>query len=468
MRPYLFKTADYGQTWQAITAGIPTHDFTRVIRADPDRPGLLYAGTETGVYVSFDDGASWESLQGNLPVAPIHDLAVRDRDLIAATHGRSFWILDDLTPLHQLAEQRDPRAPRLFEPRPTIRFKVYQGFGNKPGEDKNYRMAGPVVVTYRQKKRPDNATLETFLDAGKNPPNGVIVSYYLPEEPPGDVTLTFLDGQGTEIRRFSSKTKQETSTAPDGARPVAGAEGLEAAEKPAEKEEKELRVPKEAGTHRFVWDLRYPEAHKVPGDKSTEEILEGPAVPPGRYQVQLTVGDQTYAEWFELRKDPRVAASQEDLEAQCTLLRRIRDKLSETHDAINLIRDLKGQIAGWERRLATQATTEAARDAAKALKATLSGIEDALIQTKADSPLCPPLGLNAKLAALSGFVDSADAAPTRQAYDAFDDLTARIDTQLTRLRDVIATDLASVNRLIRGSEVPPITPAAAQQSVAGA
>ena len=334
-------------------------------------------------------------------------------------------------------------------------------------------MAGPLVVTYRQKKRPDNSTLETLLDAGKNPPNGVIVSYYLPEEPAGDVTLTFLDGQGKEIRQFSSKTKQETATAPDGAQPVAGgpaagSEGLEAGEKPAEKEEKELRVPKEAGMHRFVWDLRYPEAHKVPGDKSTEEMLAGPAVPPGRYQVQLTIGDQTFAEWFELRKDPRVAASQEDLEAQCTLLLRIRDKLSETHDAINQIRDLKGQIDGWARRLATQATTEAARDAAKALKATLSGIEDALIQTKADSPLCPPLGLNAKLAALSGFVDSADAAPTKQAYDAFDDLAARIDAQLTRLRDVIATDLASVNRLIRESDVPPIAPAAAQQGVEGA
>jgi hypothetical protein len=138
------------------------------------------------------------------------------------------------------------------------------------------------------------------------------------------------------------------------------------------------------------------------------------------------------------------------------------------HDAINQIRDLKRQVEGWERRLATQVTTEAARDAAKALKATLSGIEDALIQTKADSPLCPPLRLNAKLAALSGFVDSADAAPTRQAYDAFDDLAARIDAQLTRLRNVIATDLASVNRLIRESDVPPIAPAAAQQGVEGA
>jgi hypothetical protein len=197
-------------------------------------------------------------------------------------------------------------------------------------------------------------------------------------------------------------------------------------------------------------------------------MLAGPLVPPGRYQVQLTVGDQTSAAWFALRKDPRVAASQEDREAQCTLLLRIRDKLSETHDAINQIRDLKRQIEGWERRLATRANTEAARDAARALKATLLGIEDALIQTKADSPLCPPLRLNAKLAALSGFVDSADAAPTRQTYEVFDDLAARIDAQLTRLRHVIATDLASVNRLIRDSDVPPIAPPAAQQGVAGA
>jgi hypothetical protein len=218
--------------------------------------------------------------------------------------------------------------------------------------------------------------------------------------------------------------------------------------------------------HRFVWNLRYPDAHKVPGDKSTEEMLEGPVVPPGRYQVQLKVGDHTHAEWFDLRKDPRVGASQDDLEAQCALLLQIRDKLSETHDAINQIRDLKGQITGWERRLAARANTEGARDAAKALGTTLSGIEDALIQTRADSPLCPPLRLNAKLAALAHFVDSADAAPTRQAYDVFRDLSARIDAQLARLRDVMATDLASVNNLIRESDVPPITPAVTQETPA--
>ena len=169
-----------------------------------------------------------------------------------------------------------------------------------------------------------------------------------------------------------------------------------------------------------------------------------------------------------LLDEPSSGIAQREAEALAPLLLRIRDKLSETHDAINQIRDLKGQIEGWERRLATGANTGAARDAAKALKATLSGIEDALIQSRADSPLCYPLRLNAKLAALSSFVDSADAAPTRQAYEVFDDLAARIDSQLTRLRDVTATDLAAVNRLIRDSDVPPITPAAAQQSVTGA
>jgi len=494
-RPYLYKTSDYGQTWQPIAGDIPAHEFTRVIRADPARRGLLYAGTETAAYVSFDDGAAWRLLRGNLPVVPIYDLAIKDDNLIAATHGRSFWILDDLTPLRQWGANADPSMVRLFQPAATTRFKAYEGYGNKPGAGVNYRMAGPLVVTYRQEKTPEGATIDHFLDAGQNPPNGVIISYYLPKAPAGETTLTFFTDQGEEIRRFSSKPEPadtgsagvspvptpegratgtgETPALPDNARalPVeqssgasssdeareTGAEGMEgASDVDATAGEGELRVPTETGLNTFVWNLRYPDAHKVAGDKSTEEMLSGPVVPPGRYEARLTTGGQTHSASFEVRKDPRVAATQEDLEAQCALLLRIRDKLSETHDAVNNLRAVRSQAEQWERRAAPQVEAKAVRDGAAALKRALTEIEDALIQVKADSPLSYPTRFNEKLAVLTSVVDSADAAPTRQAQAVYDDLARRIDEQLARLRAVMATDVAALNTLIRETNLPAI------------
>ncbi|RMF84965.1 MAG: glycosyl hydrolase, partial [Nitrospinota bacterium] len=214
-RPYLYKTNDYGKTWTRITSGIPAHDFTRVIREDPARRGLLYAGTETGVYISFDDGASWQSLQRNLPVVPIYDLVVKDNDLIAATHGRSFWILDDLTPLHQLNEQVTRSPLHLFSPRPAYRFPPPIGSGRPGGPGKNYRLASGVPATFYERKTPEGETVRDLLDAGQNPPDGVIITYYLREEPEGEVTLTFRDAQGEIIKRFSSQADtQEDSHGP--------------------------------------------------------------------------------------------------------------------------------------------------------------------------------------------------------------------------------------------------------------
>jgi len=471
-RPYLYKTEDYGQTWQPITGGIPAHEFTRVIRADPARRGLLYAGTETAVYVSLDDGAQWRLLRGNLPVAPIYDLTIKDDSLIAATHGRSFWALDDLTPLRQwpgVPEGSNASGVRLFQPAPTTRFKAYEGYGNKPGAGINYRMAGPLVVAYRREKSPEGATRDLFLDAGQNPPAGVIVSYYLPTAPTDETTLTFLDAAGTEIRRFSSKqdVKAQPESAAAGADTLdeareTGAEGLEgASDVDATAGEGELRVPVEAGLNTFVWNLRYPDASKVPGDKSTEELLSGPTVPPGQYQVRLATGGQTYSASFEVRKDPRVAATQEDLAAQCALLLRIRDKLSDTHDAINSLRLTRAQADEWARRATSASGAEnvaAVRDRARAVVTALAEIEGELIQVKADSPLSPPTRLNEKLAVLTSFVDSADAAPTKQAHAVFNDLSARIDARLARLREVMATDVAELNRLIRESGLPAIGP----------
>ena len=183
--PYLYKTNDYGQTWTKITDGIADDDFTRVIREDPARRGLLYAGTETGVHVSFDDGGHWQPLQRNLPVVPIHDLVVKDSDLIAATHGRSFWVLDDLTPLRELTERRRREHSISSRRARPIRYVTNRGFFRQATPGKNYQMSGATIFTKTQEKKADGTVVEHFLDAGSNPPDGVLVTYYLKEKPSG-------------------------------------------------------------------------------------------------------------------------------------------------------------------------------------------------------------------------------------------------------------------------------------------
>ncbi len=440
--PYLYKTNDYGKTWQQITAGIPVHDFTRAIREDPGRRGLLYAGTETGLYVSFDEGESWQSLRLNLPPVPIYDLVIKDNDLVAATHGRSFWILDDLTPLHQLSAQGLDGPAHLFTPRPTLRLPPPMGYGRPAAPGKNYMLAQGVPATSYETLGPTGQTVRTFIDAGKNPPDGAMVSYYLRQKPEGEVTLSFLDAQGQLIKRFSSVAVNN---------------------QPSAAVSKEPRVPTEVGMNRFVWNLRYPDARGVPGDATTERSLTGPLAPPGTYQVQLCVGGQTYTASFELRQDPRVAATPADFEAQFNLLIRIRDKLSDTHDAINRLRSVRQQVQEWVRRAEgmsdSLSAAEAVQNAAKGLTEKLTAIEQELIQSRArvqQDQLNFPTRLNAKLAALTSVVASADGAPTRQSYEVFHDLSMRIDQQLIQLQQVMAQDVAAFNEVIRQSDVPAI------------
>ena len=454
-QPYLFKTSDYGKTWTKITSGIGANDFTRVVREDPQRRGLLYAGTETGAHVSFDDGDHWQALQLNLPVVPVHDLAVKDSDLVAATHGRSFWILDDVTPLRQVSEQLQSADIYLFKPRSAIRFITVWGFARTPTSGKFYPMLGGKMVTARREQKPGGEPVSRNLDAGQNPPYGVIVTYYLKQKPEGEVKLTFLDARGNEIKTFSSETGQEQS--PNSKEALAAS----SKEKDKGKEKKEPRVSKEAGATRFVWDMRYPEARKIDGYVAADSALVGPAALPGMYQVQLTVGDQAYSEPFEIYKDPRVMATQADLEAQFELRLKIRDKLSEMHDAINMLRNIRQQIESWDQLTGERADHEALVSAGESLKEKLTAIEDELVQSKAKSrqdTLNFPAKLNAKLAALGAVIASADAAPTRQAYELFDDLATRIDVQLRRLQEVIDTDVAAFNSLMRELGVPALIP----------
>jgi hypothetical protein len=471
--PYLYKTNDYGETWTKITDGIADNDFTRAIREDPERRGLLFAGTETGVRVSFDDGAHWQPLKLNLPVVPVHDLTIKDSDLIAATHGRAFWVLDDIGPLRQLTDELREASAHLFAPRPAIRYTQAGGFGGTNAPGKNYAFSGAFILAYREKELPTGEKTQVYLDAGQNPPNGLLVQYYLKEKPEGEVTLTFLDAEGKEIKRFSSEEQKAAATGVTGASAAEGAAAGEpkspTAEEPAEKkdekkgEKKEPRVPKNAGGNRFVWNLRYPDSVKIEGYVAGEDALNGPVAAPGRYQVRLQVGDQTYTQPFEVRKDPRIPDSDEDLRAQFDLLIAIRDRLSEVHDAINALRSIRKQTEEWESRTKDHEIHDKVTDAAKALRDKLLSIEGELTQVKAkvrSDTMDHPIKLNAKVAALASVVSSGEAAPTRQSRQVFDDLSARVAAQIQRLRELTDTDVAAFNTLIREASIPAIVPTA--------
>jgi photosystem II stability/assembly factor-like uncharacterized protein len=450
--PYLYKTTDYGQTWTKITGGIAENAFARAIRADPDRTGLLYAGTETGLYVSFDDGAHWQSFRQNLPVVPIHDLAVKNQDLVAATHGRAFWILDDLTPLHQLADGIGDADAHLFTPRPTTRFKSGLRRFHAGGPPQGYLSVGGLAVTTWQDPKPGSPL--TFFEAGRNPTDGVIINYYLKEKPDTPISLTFLDAQGNEIKTFKSEEAKE-----EGAQSHAPSPDGDKKEDTHEK--KEPKAPAEAGMNRFAWNMRYPDATNVPGAIFWAGSVDGPTAPPGRYQVRLTVGETTRTAPFEIRKDPRVAATQEELDAQFDLLLKVRDHLTRAHDGINQLRDVRAQVEGWEKRVEGREDAQPVRDAAATLKKTLAEVEEELIQVRSkalEDPLNFPIKLNNKLASLAGAVASADTAPTRQAYAVYDDLTTQIALHLITLSTVIETDVAEFNQLVSQLSIPAIAP----------
>ena len=433
-RPMLYRTTDYGRTWTLITNGLPEDDYTRVVREDPVRPGLLYCGTETGAYVSFDQGEAWQPLRANLPVVPVYDLAVKEDNLLAATHGRAFWILDDLTQLRQLDPALAGTSCSLLQPRDI--YRVRSPFRDrKPTAGKSYRAGLGADVTYSESLGQHGQVVRKMWDAGENPPDGVLLHYYLKEAPEEEVTVTILDGDGSIIQSFSSNA------------PEAG------------EENPEPRAPAEAGMNRFVWNLRYPAATKVPEDKTTEDSLVGPLAPPGTYRATLQVGDESQTQTFRILKDPRVAASQEDLEAQFRFLVEIRDKVSETHEGINQLRRVRQHVDQWVSRAQGHSSEETVAAAAEAVNEKLKGIEDELIQSAyrgARDRLHMPTRLNRKLAELTAVVATADFAPPQQAYQVFEYLSGEIDVQLAALQAVIDEDVSQFSNLVRDLDVPTI------------
>ena len=374
--------------------------------------GLLYAGTETGVYVSFDDGGQLAAAAaGNLPVVPIHDLVVKDGDLVVATHGRSFWILDDLTPLHQLTDELQGAAVHLFKPRPKVRLRTYRGFRDDPiPRAVNYAHAGTSQLLYDPVEEPDGTTGAALLTAGANPAEGVVVQYYFRDQPAGEVSLAFLDEAGNEIRTYTSDA---------------------AADPP--------RLPAAAGTNRFVWNLRYPGATNVTGeDLQPWHRQDGPLVVPGTYQVRLTVDGHSQTQSFEVLPDPRIAANPEELTAQRDMLLFIRDSLSRTNKAVNALDVVAAQVALWTERTSDPAVSATAGD----ITSELSAIRAKLIDVNMKQSQLWPSGLHEKFNALLDSVDGADYAPPQQARDVYEELSAQLDELIGKLRDIDKTRMA--------------------------
>jgi photosystem II stability/assembly factor-like uncharacterized protein len=426
-KPYLYRTTDYGKTWKKITNGIPDTTFTRVIREDPNKRGLLYAGTETGMYVSFDNGEHWQSFQLNLPIVPITDLAIqkREKELVVATQGRAFWILDDLPLLHQMMDAGGLNAvseTRLYQPKESYRMPGGGGFP-----------LGPTATV------------------GRNPANGVVVYYSLKAKPASDVDLEFLDSAGKSIRKFTAKAKADAAAAAPPPQPAGeGFFGGGGAAPP---------VPVDVGLNRFVWDTRYPDAVRFPGMILWAGETRGPRLPPGNYQVKLTVDGKSYTQPFEIKADPRLTTMPGDYAKQLELGLKIRDKLTETHNAIIQIRDVRKQVEDLLKRVAGQPNFKVINDAGTALNKNLTAIEEALYQTKNQSsqdPLNFPIRLNNKLAALGGVVASAESAPTAQSYAVYDEVVAGIDAQLQKLAQLMRSDVPAFNQLVRDQNIPAV------------
>ena len=399
--PYIYKTNDFGKTWTVITTGIPNEEFVRVVRADPKRQGLLYAGTEKGMWISFDDGASWAKFQLNLPPVPVADLAVKDDNLIAATHGRSFWMIDDLTPLHQLKSDMTTNTSVLFKPVAT------------------YRM--PSQGGYREPRKGE----------GENRPGGVLVHYYLKSvDEKTEIKLEFLTSNGEVIKAYSNKAKERSE-----------------------------QLTLKAGGNRFVWDMRYAGYKTFPGMVFYGSPNQGPKAVPGKYKVRLTVnlptgqaGGESQEQEFEILKDPRVATTPEEFRAQFDYLIKVRDKVTDANQGVIDIRKIKEDLGSLKNKVGTEAQYKELIDAVKKFEAELTIHENNIHQTKNRSvqdPLNYGIKMNNRLAHLMVEQAAGDFPPTQQGEQVREMLTKMVDDELLKLRSTINQNTERINNMAK-------------------
>lgn len=439
-KPYLFRSTDGGRSWKSIKGDLPANEITRVVRADPVAKGLLYVGTETGIFFSLDDGEHWTRMAGGLPVVPVYDLKLKDTDLVAATHGRSFWILDDVTALRGLVKGR--KSTRLFAPRTAIRTKLHWSAGANVRGGIAYGPAfgidGSTVIV----EKADGTRVREHLDVGENPPNGAIVYYWLAEDAKEAVTLTFRDSAGRKIVSYASDTKD----APPARRPGT-----------------------KAGLNRFVWDMKYPGPTKLDYDLAPPrpkplapdpENPPGPTVVPGGYGVDLAVGGKVQSAAFAVEKDPRLATTTADYAAQFALHKELVASLSKLKQALNRLRRMKRQLGDVAERAAK--SERALRNRAVAIGHKLSAIERIMVDPERKSVrdvLRNPAGLNDTLFDMIAMTTTADAAPTSQTKAVSREVMDKVDGEIAKFEALVKGEIADLNTKLAKARVDQVATA---------
>ena len=417
LHPYIYRTHDDGKTWQKVVTGLPENEPVNTVREDPERKGLLFAGTERSVYFSFDDGDHWQSLQLNLPATSIRDLVIHQDDVVVGTHGRSFWILDNITPLRQLNTQVADADAHLFAPQ----------------------------LTYRMRRNNNTDTpLPPEEPAGQNPPDGAMLDYTLKSSAP--VTLEIFDEAGKLVRRFSSTDKPE---------PV---------------DPKELPVPtywirppqilsSEPGMHRFVWDLHYPPPDSLEHEYPISAIYHdtpryplGPAVLPGNYNVKLTVAGKSYARPLIIKMDPRVKTAPDGLRQQFDTETKIADAMHQDYTALEEVRRLRAQLKPLQEKAKKPLSDSIADLDKKAaeLEGPSGGYGAVFLKDAAGRSLAR---LSGGLNQLLGAVDGADAAPTSQQIAMLNQVQAALEQQLADWKELKDRDLPALNSQLRRAKL---------------
>ena len=405
-KPYFYKTTDFGKTWTKIVSGIADNDFARVIREDKKRRGLLYAGTEHGIYISFDDGASWQTLRLNLPVTPVHGIVSEERDLVIGTHGRGFYVLDDINVLRQAAGDITARAVHVFQPNDPMR--------------------------------------------GRN--NNLTIDYYLGKDA-DEVKIEILDASGGVLRSFTGTSKDKPAD-PNAAGGGGGGFGGGAPPRPAVKK----------GMNRFTWDLRQNGAVVFPGMIMwAAQPARGPASPPAKYAVRVSANGETQTRDFTIGIDPRLKAAgitEEFLLEQFKLSSQVRDRVTDANSAVIRIRGIREQVDDRLKKIPERRRAEVQR-LVDALMKPLTAVEEEVYQVRnrsSQDPLNYPIRLNNKIAALMGVIESADHRPTDQTYEVFKELSAQLEKQLQQMHATIKTELPRLNAALKRDKVDAVDP----------
>ncbi len=402
--PYLFKTSDYGKTWTKITNGINNMHFTRAIRADRKLAGLLYAGTEYGMYISYDDGANWKSFQLNLPIVPITDMTIKDNDLIIATQGRSFWVIDDLTIVQQKSNSITAKNLHVFPINDAYRTE---------GGGRRRRGAGG-----------------TEPNMGANPPAGTVINYFLKGTTDSSKhSITIMDKMGKPIKTFSKNAKELTD-----------------------------KLDYTEGMNQFAWDMNYPPAEKADGMILWNGAIGSAKAAPGKYSARIKYNNDSVDVPFVIKADPVYKMTETDYDAQVGFLLQVRDKFSEIQIGIKNIRTVRTQINDLNGRIDTKANKDI-KQMGDSINKQLTKIEEALYQTKSKSGqdvLNFPIRLNDKIAGLYNVASSGYAPPSKQVRETFADLSGQADVQLAKLKTILDNDLKQYNKMINEKQVPVI------------